>query len=113
MIREGFTLKTALRRCFKPQSSAKCRKALSGKETFLFHAPLMFVKASLKTALRKRFEPQPFRGFVGATGFSDMFEKGGMRLHDVFRRGSIGRYADRSAQAGLSGFEVSHQEHAK
>jgi hypothetical protein len=31
---------------------------------------------TLKSALRKSYKPQPFRGFVGAIGFSDMFEKG-------------------------------------
>jgi hypothetical protein len=54
------------------------------------------------TALRRTFKPQSLRGFVRAIGLSFPFGRGGIRLHDVFRRGSIGRYIDRMLKPDCS-----------
>jgi hypothetical protein len=102
-VRECFTLKPALRNSFKPQSSARMTRGFEGALGFSVPCASEVREGFTPgTALRRTFKPQSLRGFVRAIGLSFPFERGGIRLHAVFRRGSIGRYIDRMLKPDCS-----------
>jgi hypothetical protein len=107
----------AIRKSFKPQSYAKMTRGFVGAIGFSVPCASSvregFTGNGSSEKLQAAIISQDDARLCRGNRLFSSVREGGTRLHDVFRRGSIGRYADRSAQAGLSGFEVSHQEQAK